>query len=182
MHDDADAQTEGLVDGAHGVCVTRGQVVVDRDHVDRHAGQRRSASGQRRGQRLPLSGLHLRDQPVQQNPSPHQLAVEMAHSEGPAGHLSHQGKAARHCLLAEAGTAELGAKLAGNRAQLCVVHACQRRRVSCHALDQIGPPHTPSSGRAHQRAGEAMRDAVEQARVLGLLLGVGGGAGRAGKS
>ena len=59
--DDADRETEEVVDGPHPVRVALRQVFVDGDDVDAIAGERVQIRGQRRHQRLAFAGAHLGD-------------------------------------------------------------------------------------------------------------------------
>jgi len=70
------AHPEQVINGAHPLRVPAGQVVIDGDDVHRPAAQCVAGRGERPGQRLALTGSHLRDLPGQQRQRAHELDVE----------------------------------------------------------------------------------------------------------
>ena len=64
MRDHPDAHAEEVIDRAHPLWVTPGQVVVDGDDMHALAGQRVEIDGKRGDQRLAFAGLHLGDAAV----------------------------------------------------------------------------------------------------------------------
>ena len=87
--DPADGEAEQLVDRAHPLGVAAGQVVVDRDHVDR-APRGIAGGGDGGGQRLALTGGHLHDVTGEQRLRAEQLHVIGALVEGALGGLAAQ--------------------------------------------------------------------------------------------
>ena len=89
-HEDAPAgQAKEIVDATHQVGLVLGQVVVHRHHVDALAGERTQVGGHRRHQRLPLTGLHLRDLALMQGDAAHDLDVEGTHAQDAPRRLAH---------------------------------------------------------------------------------------------
>ena len=76
---DADGQSEKLVEPAHPFRVALGQVVVDGDDVNALAFERIQIGRQRGDQRLSFTGLHFRDPALMQNDTADELHVEMPH-------------------------------------------------------------------------------------------------------
>jgi 1-acyl-sn-glycerol-3-phosphate acyltransferase len=79
--DDADAQTEKMIDLAHPGGIAARQIVVDGHDVHALAGQGVEIGGQRGHQGLALAGAHLGDLAVVQHHAADQLHVEVAHAE-----------------------------------------------------------------------------------------------------
>ena len=102
VHDQPDAQPQRAVDRPHLLGVALREIVVDGDDVHGQPGQGGRGGGERRGQRLALTRLHLGDHARQQDRAADELDVEMTEPQRPAGHLAHQRERARGQLLAEA--------------------------------------------------------------------------------
>ena len=98
--DDPDVQAQVAVHAAHPFGVAFGQVVVDRDDVDAGPGERVEIGGGDAGEGLSLAGLHLDDRAAVQDDSPHELDVEDALAELPAGGLTRQRERLRQDLVA----------------------------------------------------------------------------------
>jgi len=91
VNDDADRESEELVDLAHPLGIALGQIVVHRDHMHAVAGQRIQIAGERGDQRLAFAGLHLADLALVQHHAADQLYVEVAHlHRAPAGLADHR--------------------------------------------------------------------------------------------
>ena len=94
--DDTHGQAEELVQRAHPVGVTTGQVFVDRDHVHALAGQCVEIDRQGTYQGLALTGTHLGDLAFMQGHAADQLHIEVAHAHhsltGLTGHSEGFGK------------------------------------------------------------------------------------------
>ena len=105
-----DGEPEQLVKRRHQLRVATREVIIDRDYVHRDAGHRGGARGQRRGQRLALPGLHLREHAVEHDPAAEHLAVVMPHLQAAAGQLTHECKRLHHEFVDEAATHQRLAK------------------------------------------------------------------------
>ncbi len=91
--DQPDGEAEPAVDRAHPLGVAGRQVVVDRHQVDALAGQGVEVDGERGDEGLALTGLHL-GHPTQVEGHPaHELHVEVALADHPAGRLPGHGEA-----------------------------------------------------------------------------------------
>ena len=88
--DSRDADAESVVDRPHPFGIAAGEVVVDGDHMDAAAGERVEEDGQRRGQGLPLAGLHLGDRAVVEDHAADQLDVVVALADRPPRRLAGQ--------------------------------------------------------------------------------------------
>ena len=86
--EDADADSQQVVDRLHPERVAAGEVVVHRDQVDALAGERVQRDRQRGGEGLALAGLHLGDRAVVQHHAADQLDVEVALPERALGGLA----------------------------------------------------------------------------------------------
>ena len=86
--DPAHRQAQPAVHPPHPLGVTGGQVLVDRDHVHASPVEGIEIGGQRRDERLALTGLHLGDPPEMQCHPAHELDVEMALAQHPPGRLA----------------------------------------------------------------------------------------------
>ena len=78
---DAPAESKPVVNWAHPLGVTAGEVVVDGDEVDALVGERVEADGQRRRERLAFAGLHLGDVAAVEHHAADQLDVKVTHVE-----------------------------------------------------------------------------------------------------
>ena len=134
-----------LVDLAHPGGVARGQVVVDRHHVDAAAGQAVQVDRQRRRQRLAFAGAHLRDLAVVQDHAADQLDVEVAHAERALGGFAANGERFRQqlvehlCKLLAGGRfgGDSFAKLHGLGAQRVVRQCGERGLQGVDSLDDF---------------------------------------------
>ncbi len=90
--DDRHRHAQPVVDGAVPAGVAASQVVVDRDQVGALTLQRVEIEGQHGHQGLALAGLHLGDGAMVQHHAPHQLDIEWAQPDRPAGSLSDHGE------------------------------------------------------------------------------------------
>jgi hypothetical protein len=107
------------------------EVFVDRDNVNRDAGQRRGSGSQGGGQRFSFPGFHLRQLALQQTPPPHYLGIVVPQTNEAIGHFTDQGKG-------------LGTKRIGQ--PLCPKPAAQiTRRFFQLSAVQFGQRFTPSS-------------------------------------
>ena len=94
--DHADGEPEEVVHAAHPLGLELGQVVVDGDDVDALALEGVEVGGQGGDQGLALTGLHLGDVAEVQCRATHDLDVEVALAEHPAGGLAHGGERLGH--------------------------------------------------------------------------------------
>ena len=92
VDDDADRQAEEAVDLAHPFGVALGEIVVHGDDVDAAAGERVQVAGKRGDQRLAFAGLHLGDLSLVEDHAADELDVEVAHADGAAAGLAHDGE------------------------------------------------------------------------------------------
>ena len=88
----ADAHAHELVDLAHPLAVSLGEVVVDGDDVHALARDRVEVAGERRDERLALAGLHLGDHAAVQRDRADDLDVEVTHAHGSHRRLAHGGE------------------------------------------------------------------------------------------
>ena len=79
----AHAEAQRVVYGPHPLGVALGQVVVHGDQMGTVALQRIEVEGQRSHQRLPLTGLHLRDLALMKDDTAQYLHVEVAQADAP---------------------------------------------------------------------------------------------------
>ena len=99
----ADRHAEEPVDPAHPLRVAARQVVVDGDDVYALAFEGVQVGGQRRDERLALTGLHLRDAAVVQHHAADELHVEVPHVQHPAAGLADHGEGlGQHLVQARA--------------------------------------------------------------------------------
>ena len=91
MDDDAHGKAEEIIQLAHPLGITLGQVVVHRDQMHALFGQGIEHDRQGSDQGLTFTGLHFSDLALMQNDPAHQLAVEVAHVEHPLACLADQG-------------------------------------------------------------------------------------------
>ena len=89
---DADAQSEKLVEPAHPFRVASGQVVVHGDDVDAFASERIQICGQRGDQRLSFTGLHFGDLALVQHIPADELHIEVPHVQNALAGFADDGK------------------------------------------------------------------------------------------
>ncbi len=97
--DHADGQSEETVDLAHPLGVALGEIVVDGDDVHALAGQRVEVGRQGPGERLALTGLHLRDVAEVHRRAAHDLHVERPLVEHALCRLADRGERLRHQVV-----------------------------------------------------------------------------------
>ena len=94
VHDEADGETEGVIDLAHPLAVARGEVVVHGDDVHALARERVEVGRQNGDERFALAGLHLGDAALMEHDAADELHAERAHAEDAVAHLARDGKRA----------------------------------------------------------------------------------------
>ena len=90
--DTAGLHAEETEDAAHQFGLVGGQVVVDRDDVDRIAGESVEVGRGRGDQGLAFTGLHLGDVAQVQGGAAHELDIEVTQAQGPARCFAHGGE------------------------------------------------------------------------------------------
>ena len=108
------------MDAAHPLGVEPGQVVVDRDEVDALAAEPVEVDRQRGDEGLALAGLHLGDPAEVQRGAAHQLHVEVALADHPAGRLAGDGERLDQQIVERGAVGEALAELVGLGLQLLV--------------------------------------------------------------
>ena len=103
--DDADADTEQMIDRPHPLHAVLGQIVVGRDQVRTAAGQRVQIERQGRHQGFAFAGLHLGDAPLVQYRAADELHIVMAQPDGALGGFAHRRERARQDLVHDLGFA-----------------------------------------------------------------------------
>ena len=98
VNDDADRQTEEIVDAPHPFGVAPGQVIVDGHDVHAAARQRIEHCRQSRDESLALAGLHFGDSPLVQDHAADQLHVKVALADSALRGLAHDGEDRRQNL------------------------------------------------------------------------------------
>ncbi len=81
VYDDAGRQAEELIQLAHPCRITRGQIVIDGDHMHATSGQRIQIDRQGSHQRFTFTGFHFRNLALMQDHAADELHVVMAHTE-----------------------------------------------------------------------------------------------------
>ena len=89
---DADGQSQRMVQLRHPLGIALGEVVVHGDEMDALAFERIQIDRQRRDQGLAFAGLHFRDAAPVQNHAADELHVEVPHVQPAAGHLAADGE------------------------------------------------------------------------------------------
>ena len=145
--DDADRETQAVVDGPHPLRVALGQVVVDGDDVHAAPGHGVQGRGQGRHEGLALARLHLRDLALVEHDAAHELDVEVAHAKLPAADLAGRREDVRQdvvegpldllAVFPLALTAQLGASLAVGGLTLLLRWLGGRRSLA-HLFARIG--------------------------------------------
>ena len=123
----ADAEAQGVVDGAHPLRVALGQVVVDGDEVGAVAFEGVQVERQRGDERLALAGLHLGDLALVEDDAADELDVEVAHADVPPRCLAHDGEGFGQDVVHALAVGQALAELVGLGAQLGVGQRLDRR-------------------------------------------------------
>ena len=93
--DDANGESQRMIDRTHPLGVAPRQVIVHRDHVHALAREAVQVHGQGGDQGLALTRFHLRDTAFVQYHAAHQLHVEVPHVEQAPGDFPRHGKGIR---------------------------------------------------------------------------------------
>ena len=134
MLEAADAEAEGVVDGAHPLRVALGQVVVDGDEVGAVAFEGVQVERQGGDQRLALAGLHLGDLALVEDDAADELDVEVAHADAAARGLADDGEGLGQNVVHAFAVGEALAELVGLGAELGVG---QRLNVRLQLVDLL---------------------------------------------
>ena len=169
--DRPDGKAQGLVDGAHLPGIALHQVVVDRDHVHRQAGQGGGGRGQGGGEGFALAGLHLGQAAMGQHPAAGQLRVVMAQADGAAGGLAHQGKGADQQVVGKAAPMQVQAQQTGLFSEPGGVKLGEAAALLVDGIERAaGGPARPGELR---QAGERVQGGVQKVFGVGRSLRVG---------
>ena len=133
--EDADAEAQRVVDGAHPLRIALGQVVVHGHHVHALALQRIEVEGQGGRQGLALTGLHLGDLALVENDAAQHLHIEVAQADAPFGNLPHNGERLRKDILQRLPRAQAREELIGLGSQLGVGQGGHLASQLVHPLD-----------------------------------------------
>ena len=102
MRDNAHRQAKGIESWPERLGVALRQVVINGDHMHRHAGQGGCDDRQQGGQRFTFAGGHLHQASVQQRQATHDLHLVVSLAERSPGHFAHQREALLHQALGAA--------------------------------------------------------------------------------
>jgi hypothetical protein len=175
--DDANCHPERLVDRPHPLGVALCQVVVHGDELDVHAGERVQVEGQRRDERLALTGFHLGDPALVQHHAADQLDVEVAHAYGALGGLADARKGLGQKVVEVLALVEALAELLGLGAQGVVG---ERGDLVLEGVDLVDALMQPLEGATLARAQDLLEDAHDAWMVSKtVLVGPGAYGGRA---
>ena len=116
--DHPDRQAQETVDAADVLRVPLGQVVIDRDQMHAVPGDRVQVGGEHRGERLALTGLHLRDVAQMQRCATHELHGEVSLTDRAHRGLAGHGERLRQQLVQALTVGVPGAELLCLRTQL----------------------------------------------------------------
>ena len=136
--DDAQAQAQGVVDRPHPLRVASGQIVVDGDDVGAEPGQAIQVGGKRGHEGLALARCHLRDLPLMEDHTPHELHVEVAHANGAPGRLAADGEGLDEQIVQLGAVGQPLPELVGLRLELGVRQALERGLLDIDGFDE-GP-------------------------------------------
>jgi hypothetical protein len=174
LPDAAHAEAERAIDRPHRLGIALGEVVVHRDDVHRAPSERGGRSGQRRGERLALAGLHFRNHAVQHRPAADQLHVEVPLADAAGRRLTREREGLRSQLdAAEALVPQAQPQLRRPREQCRAVEQLEPR---CGTACRIDDPVELAAAQP-QSAGEVMRrpkQPLELARARDFALRIGG--------
>lgn len=135
--DNASGHAECCVDTSHPGGITAGQVVVDGDNMNTTTSKGVEIHGERRDQRLALTGLHLGNTPLVQHHAADQLNVEMAHLQCATGGLTHQRKGFRQEIIKRLARTNPLAQTRCLRLEVCVRHGLDAIFECGNALDLL---------------------------------------------
>ena len=140
--------------------------------MNRDAGQRGGARGERGGQGLALTGLHLGDHALEQDPPADQLDVEVPLAQRPTRHLADQSEHPRDEIIGVATGAELRPDGPGRVPDAVVA---EPRKSLALPADERGklPPPSPARGPSPEHRGngsgaEPVQDAHRPLQMLGI--------------
>ncbi len=94
-----DRQSKRLVQGAHPLGITLGEIIVDRDDMDAFTDETVEIHGQRGYQGFPLASFHLGDFPLVQHDATNELHIKMPHIQQASRYLTHDSKSVRNEAL-----------------------------------------------------------------------------------
>ena len=120
MLQDADRKAEAVVDRAHPLRVTLGEVVVHRDEVGALAGEGVEIDGERGDERLAFTGLHLGDLALVEHRAAEDLHVEVAQADAATGGFAHGGERLGQDVVQRLAVREPLTELVGVRGELFV--------------------------------------------------------------
>ena len=131
---DAQFETQELVNRPHPVRIATGQVVVDGNHVGAFAGEGVQVNRHRGRERLTFTGLHLGDVAAVQHDAAHHLYVERPHPEGPFRDLPDDGESFVHDVFEGFSVLQALPKLGGHRLKLFVRQVLDLGFQGCNGL------------------------------------------------
>ena len=105
---------------SHPICVTAGQIVIDRHNVHTLAFERIQIGRQRCHQRLSFTGFHLCDPSLMQDNAADHLHTEVLHVEHPSCRLSDRRVGIHQNIVQCAPFRQLSLKMIGSLSQLCI--------------------------------------------------------------
>ena len=105
---DAHGYAEELVNLAHPLGVSAGQVVIDCNDVDALSCERVQVNRARSNQRLALAGAHLGDGALVQHQPAHELDIEVALLKRPLGGFAYSSESGRDEVVERLASLELG--------------------------------------------------------------------------
>ncbi len=136
--EDADAEAQRVVDGAHPLRIALGQVVVHGHHVHALALQRVQVEGHGGCQGLALTRLHLGDLALVKCNAAQHLHIEVTEADAPFGDLPHNGERLRKNIVQSLPHAQAGEELIGLGSQLSIGEGGHLAADLVHPLEQ-GP-------------------------------------------
>ena len=155
VHDDADGESEEIVDLPHPLGVALGQIVVDGDDMHAATGERVEIDRKRGDQRLAFAGLHLGDLAFVQDHAADQLDVEMALAERALGGFAHGGEGRNQKVVERGAFGDLLLEFVGARLQRIVG---ERLEFLLERIDLVDPrliaADAPLIGGSKQLAGD----------------------------
>ena len=91
-NDHADGEPHELVNFPHPLCVTAGEVIVDRNDMDAFSRKGFQIGGKGRNERFAFARLHLGNTALEQTDAAHDLHMKMLHAEDSSARLSESGE------------------------------------------------------------------------------------------